>query len=623
MIRLFNCVTVQHDHLLLGVAAFVCVAMSIACSFMLSRMLSTTGLLKKIWIAGIAIILSAGIWTTHFVAMLAYEPGVGFVFDVFWTAVSLVVSIVLNLIAIALIATNRTMFRILGAATLGLGIGAMHYSGMNGLIPNGIKEWDSAYVMASLVCGVGFSIMYIDLQRRARSIHLKAASGLVLVLAICGAHFVGMSALSLIPYSTQTAPLLGLKPSTLAFEIAAVAVFIIQAGFGVVLLDSRLSHVREESAQKLRESEERYELALRGSSDGVWDLDLRTGELYCSEEFDTYFGKNAFPTPKHFFEAVHPDDREQVNISYGEHFKIKGRYDQEYRIKCADGEYRWFRVKGNAVWGESGRAVRMVGSFTDIQAIKIAGQKTEEARRACEEANRLKSEFLANMSHEIRTPLNGILGMAQLMNKTELNAKQERFNQTIISSGTSLLSIINNVLDLSKLEAGLMELQEDWFDPQALLEEASDAVRGIAVTKGLYCRFDNKLPKNVELFGDANRIRQILINLAGNAAKFTDAGGVTITAARTKNNQIGFVVSDTGPGIAEDQIDLIFNRFRQADGSATRKHGGTGLGLAISKDFVEMMGGKIGVNSKLEAGSKFWFLIPLKQRRAGTDVIAA
>ena len=623
MIRLFNCITVQHDLLVLGLAAFVCVAMSVVCSIMLSRMNATTGLLKRIWIAGTALILSAGIWTTHFISMLAYEPGVGFVFDVFWTVTSLGISILFNLTAIALIAANRPWLRLLGATTLGLGIGAMHYSGMSGIIPDGIKEWDSIHVIASLVCGVGLSILYIELHRRAQSLRMKAITGLVLVLAICGAHFIGMSALTLIPHLTQSAQLLGIKPSTLAFEIAAVAVLIMQAAFGVAILDGRLSKVREENADKMRESEERYHLALKGSSDGVWDWDLKTGDLYCSEGFDQYFGKNAFPTVGHFFAAIHPEDKEWVNASYRAHFKDRGKYDQEYRIRCADGDYRWFRIKGNAVWDINDRAVRMVGSFTDIQVVKLAREKTEEARRASEEASRMKSEFLANMSHEIRTPLNGILGMAQLMERTELNAKQKRFNQTIISSGTSLLSIINDVLDISKIEAGLVELHEDWFDLQTLLEDAIDAVRGIVETKGLFCRFDNRLGQDIELFGDVNRIRQILINLAGNAAKFTDEGGVTITVARTKNKQIGFVIRDTGPGIADDQIDLIFSRFRQADGSPTRKHGGTGLGLAISKDFVEMMHGKIGVASKIGVGSKFWFMLPLESRQRGDDVIAA
>ncbi len=237
--------------------------------------------------------------------------------------------------------------------------------------------------------------------------------------------------------------------------------------------------------------------------------------------------------------------------------------------------------------------------------------KTDEAISA----NRLKSEFLANMSHEIRTPLNGILGLAQLLQRTDLTDKQKRHVATIRTSGDSLLAVINDILDISKIEAGLMELENENLDIAELVKQVEETVSGIASQKNIGTSSTCTLPDGSVFLGDEKKIRQVLINLAGNAVKFTDQGEVSLSVSETNDGALKFAVTDTGPGIPEDQIGKIFGRFTQADSSATRKHGGTGLGLAISKDFVNLMGGDIGVESESGKGSTFWFTLPLENVR--------
>ena len=260
-----------------------------------------------------------------------------------------------------------------------------------------------------------------------------------------------------------------------------------------------------------------------------------------------------------------------------------------------------------------------------IQArLADAKQQAEMHAQRAEAASRAKSDFLAMMSHEIRTPMNGVLGFANLLLETPLNAEQRDFVQSVQSSGDLLLTIINDVLDYSKIEAGRMTVECIDFNLRSMCDEVPAVLRVMAANRGLEMSldYDATLPPYIQ--GDPLRIRQVLLNLASNAIKFTERGTVRIEVSRLGESQLKVSVTDSGIGINEEQLNRMFVRFTQADSSTTRRYGGTGLGLAISKTLVELMGGTIGVTSQPGVGSTFWFTLPLVAAlHSAADVQAA
>jgi two-component system, chemotaxis family, CheB/CheR fusion protein len=312
--------------------------------------------------------------------------------------------------------------------------------------------------------------------------------------------------------------------------------------------------------------------------------------------------------------GVHPDDLTRCVQIWQGAFGEREPFEMEYRLRRHDGEFRWIIDVGRPLAALDGSFAGYIGYCFDITDRKAVELELVQAREAAEGANRAKTDFLANMSHEIRTPMNSIMGLSQLMDYTELSEEQREYLAGIRSSSDILLSLINDILDLSKVEAGKVELESRSFSLRRNIDEVLRAQMTGARAKGLI--LNAAIPEEVpdRLVGDPLRLKQVLLNIVGNAVKFTDAGGISVAAALEGRDdrrvQLRLSVTDTGVGINPEALDQIFAPFSQEDTSTTRRFGGTGLGLSISAKFVELMGGRIWAESNKNAGSTFHLVIP-------------
>ncbi len=374
----------------------------------------------------------------------------------------------------------------------------------------------------------------------------------------------------------------------------------------------------------LREAQQRYEVVSRATNDAVWDWNIVTSSCIWNHGVQAIFGyADAGTDVAWWVDRLHPDDA--TRITHSIHAVIDGKecqWSDEYRFRRADGTYADVLDRGYVMRDASGKGHRMLGSMIDLTKLKevetrltLQTVELDRARQTAEAASRAKSEFLANMSHEIRTPMNAIIGMADLLLDTPLQEEQRRYVETGRNAGEQLLNVINDILDLSKVEAGHLELELIPFDLESMIESALLVVSATADKKSLelVCDIRPDVPRGLR--GDPHRLRQVLVNLLGNAVKFTDRGEVVLRVQRDLHSSdpdaLQFSVSDTGIGLPADKVTTIFDSFTQVDTSTTRRYGGTGLGLSISKRLIALMNGRLWVESQLGKGSSFFFSIVL------------
>lgn len=398
--------------------------------------------------------------------------------------------------------------------------------------------------------------------------------------------------------------------------------------------------VRKALERKARESQERLEGFFRQAAVGMIVLDakscfLRVNEHFC--ELLDYKRDELRTIP--YMALNHPEDlpRDKANFQRLLAGEIS-EYIMEKRLLHREGHYIWTLISVAVVHNDAAAPyvvaiVQDIGPRKQLEAevqaskyelelrveertreLRLAWQQTEEALRAAETASRMKSEFLATMSHEIRTPLNGVIGFNGLLLDSPLNNEQLRYAELARQSGENLLHLLNDFLDYSKIEEGYLELEPINFDPHMEIDQVLSLIEDNARQKGLDLRHNINAPHHLR--GDAGRLRQVLLNLLSNAVKFTEQGHVLLCCEEMmRQGRIVWLclqVIDTGIGIDPSVRDKVFQPFTQADASTTRRFGGTGLGLAICKRLVDAMGGKIGVHSQPDQGSKFWAQLPFE-----------
>lgn len=376
--------------------------------------------------------------------------------------------------------------------------------------------------------------------------------------------------------------------------------------------------------EQLRISEERHERILTAANDGIWEWSKDRGGFHFSSrcwqqlgyeaEDDFYLdGRNRLSVWRGL---VHEEDRIKFDIALEKHLKGEGPFDIEYRIAAKDGSFRWIRARGQASVDEKGEAYCMSGTNMDITDIKAAEERVIQAKEVAEKANLAKSDFLSSMSHELRTPLNAILGYIQLLAlDSNLTPPQHQSISEIKKAGHHLLSLINDVLDLSRVESGQLTLSLEPVNLGRIIVDCKAMIRPLAETRNVRLICNEQIQNDVYAMADGVRLKQALINLLNNAVKYNrDDGEVTISVEESVSGMIKIGITDTGVGIPAHMQAHVFEPFNRlgAERSAVE---GTGVGLVITKRLVTMMGGDLSFVSREGVGTSFWLHLPKAEER--------
>jgi len=511
MFRIYACLTQEHDPYLVILAGVVATVAAVTAFSLFAHAQASAGRGKVAWAVATALVTGVGIWATHFIAMLAFDPGVPVAFDVGLTALSVVIAVGVSGFGFALALQPKrdgSPLALIGGGVIGVAIFSMHYTGMAAVRVPAELVYDKVLVAASLVIGVGMCVLALHRFRRDGELLNRLECGTWMVLGICGLHFTGMGAATL-----EQAPALFLLEDAMpakALALAVAAAVIVIAGSGIVasVVDQRVAERSHREAERLR---------------------------------------------------------------------------------CAVAELE--RTKAE---------------------LEATGTNLREALEAASAGYQAKSQFLATMSHELRTPLNAVIGFSEVLSTNlygPLTQRQRDCIDDIRRAGTHLLGLVNDVLDISRLDASAVQLEDEHVDLALAVDDAISLNALRAADGGLTLRREFP-PTMPALRADARRLRQILVNLLSNAVKFTPAGGeICVRVAQTRDG-LEISVADTGIGMAADEIPIALSRFGQVDSRLARKFEGTGLGLPLTKRLVELHGGAMTIESEVNIGTTVRVLFP-------------
>ena len=500
MLRVLGCITDQHDVRLVVLAAVICIIGCYTAFSLKARADASARLSRALWLAAAAFVTGSGVWSTHFVAELAFRPGLPIAYDLGLTALSAVVAVLVSGLGLGIALRRGPNSAAFGGTVVGLGIGAMHYTGMAALHLPATAHWDVVYVAASLAISMVFSSLAMIAANRSSELARLLSTGL-LVLAIVGLHFTAMAAVTYMPNPTVMMPAQAISPEWLAVAIAALSILIVSLGLVGSIVDHHLAQRSADEAARLREH---------------------------------------------------------------------------------------------------------------IAALEATKRELSDALELAAAANTAKSQFLAAMSHELRTPLNAIIGFSEVLQAETLgpivNERHRSYQGDVLRCAKHLLALINDVLDITKLDAGAFELKEDVIDLKDIIAQCVHVVEPQAAKSSVKLMSFNKRIPHVR--ADEKRVRQILLNLLSNAVKFTPPGGTVSIFSVVHSDGLDITIDDTGIGMKRKDIPRALERFGQIDSTLARKYEGAGLGLPLAKHLIELHGGTLRIESTVGVGTTVTVTLP-------------
>jgi len=611
-----------HDPALVALSMTVAVLASFVAFDVAGRIMHTTGWRKLGWIAAAATAMGGGIWSMHFVAMLAFSLPIDVGYDVGITLLSLAVAIGVTAVAFVIVSDGPGVARLLGAgAIMGSGVAVMHYTGMAAMRMPAVIEYTPWLVALSVVIAFVAATAALWVATSGSDTRWRLFASIIMGAAISGMHYTGMAAACF-----TEAPSL-MNPGGVRFERVTLAA-VIAVGTIVILglelisavVDRKLAALRRREEEILRLAARRFRLLVQSSNDLIIVVD-RIGRIqYATPSSRSLLGvEPADLEGRNVFEFLGGNGVPNLrDVLAAEEARRAWAYVDDLQITDSAGTTRDFELTACNLLDEPSVG-GIVLTFHDVTDRQRATEELRRAKLISDQANRMKSAFIANVSHELRTPLNAIIGFSEMMMrevKGPLGQPVYRdYAADIHRSGQQLLAIVNDILDMSRIEAGELRLREVVLDPAQLVEESIRVVMPAAVAKSLH--LDGGADPEVSfVLGDEVRLHQILGNLLTNAVKFTPPGGsVTVLAYNNPAGEVEFAVRDTGVGIPPDQIERIFQPFVQVDNSLARAHEGCGLGLAIAQSLAKLHGGCIEIRSEVNRGTDIRLILPRERAR--------
>jgi PAS domain S-box-containing protein len=580
------------------------------------RVRATEGRRRVFWTYGGALAMGLGIWSMHFIGMLALHLPVLVWYDALLIVASVIAAFVGCVIAFFVFNRATVTWWLLAIASvfMGAAITGMHYTGMAGMRMSGQIVYDPILVGASIAVAIIVSFAALSLTRNAIDTSAKPRAGLkkvgaalLLSMAVVGMHYTGMAA-------TRFVPALGGWTPTNDLVLGTYQLGLVVAIISLGLLILALAATRFERWTVATRS--RFENLLELSPQIVWFGEPDGKISYCNPYWYDFTGFTRKETMGFgWTDAIHPEDRDRVVGSWQAAVRAGKDFEVELRLRQQDGKYCWFLVRSRPHRDEAGKVDAWLGIAVDIEERKNAEEEAWAASQA-------KSEFLASMSHELRTPLNAIGGYAELLAmgvRGSLNAEQAQDIARIRRSQQHLLTLINDVLNFAKVDAGQAEYRLTAVPVDEALHDTESMIAPQILAKGLRYAYKGG-DKTASVLADPEKLQQIVLNLLSNAVKFTDAGGIITLSARPSGKCIDISVADTGAGISAEKLDRVFDPFVQAERRLNQPVQGVGLGLAISRDLAHAMNGEITVESEVGKGSTFTLSLPRAPRMDLSDV---